>query len=55
MSCLLTLFNAKHSVVNTLLHFPDPIDLCCWKARLNKLVTAGGVGGREKQAPNPVF
>jgi hypothetical protein len=91
MSCLLSLFNAKHCAVNTLLdfkHFPvdcisqsrsiltilwgsfvifqtndrklfvrgriccllcqpwDPIDLSCWKARLNKLVTAGGVGSR---------
>ena len=64
MSCLLTLFNAKHCVVNTLLdfkltfssglHFPDPIDLSCWKAWLNKLVTAAGVGSRGKRAPNPV-
>jgi hypothetical protein len=26
------------------LHFLDPIDLSCWKARLDKLVTAGGNG-----------
>ena len=37
------------------MHFPDPIDLSCWKARLNKLVTAEGVGSSGKQAPNPVF
>ena len=65
MSCLLTLFNAKHCVVNTLLdfkHFPVDfisqtlyIDLSCWKARLNKLVTTEGVGSSGKQAPNPVF
>jgi hypothetical protein len=26
------------------LHFPYPIHLSCWKARLNKFVTAGGNG-----------
>jgi hypothetical protein len=26
------------------LRIPDPIDLSCQKARLNKLVTAGGQG-----------
>jgi hypothetical protein len=57
------IFNAKRCVVNTLLdfklngglHIQDLINLSCWKDRLNKLMTAGGVGSRGQRGPNPLF